>query len=272
MTWLLDENPILITGRTKLFYMLAHPIEHVRSPEVFNPLFAQRRIDAIMVPLHIHPNDYAASWQTFRTTLNLGGFMVSVPLKEQTLQLADESDELATEVGSANTVRREPNGRMVSANFDGPGFVAGVIRNGRDARDARVLLVGAGGAGASIAFSLAKACAQSLLISDIDHVRADKLAAAVQARYPLLEVTSGDCDLTDRTLIINATPCGLNPESDVLPVDIGQLRNNMIVADIIMKPKVTPLLAAAAKIGCKVRYGAGMLDMQAKLVLQFFGY
>jgi shikimate dehydrogenase len=262
----------LITGRTKLFYMIAHPIEHVRSPEVFNPLFEQRGIDAIMVPLHIHPDDYAASWKTLRGTLNLGGFMVSVPLKEQTLRLADEADDFASEVGAANTVRREPTGRMVCANFDGPGFVAGVIRNGRDALGARVLLVGAGGAGASIAFCLARAGARSILISDIDHGRADKLAAAVRALYPLLEVTSGDCDLIDRTLIINATPCGLHPESDELPVDVGQLRKNMIVADIIMKPTITPLLAAAAKIGCEVRYGAGMLDMQAKLVLQFFGY
>jgi shikimate dehydrogenase len=263
---------VLITGKTKLYYMLAHPIEHIRSPEVFNPLFEQHGIDAIMVPLHIHPEDYDSCWNTLRKSHNLGGFMVSVPLKEQTLHLCDESDELASEVGAANTVRREATGRMIAANFDGPGFVAGVIRDGRDAVGARVLLIGAGGAGASIAFSLAKVGVRSLLITDIDEMRADNLAAAVGARYRAIEVKSGECDLSDRKLIINATPCGLHPETDVLPVDVSQLRPDMIVADIIMKPKVTPLLAAAVKLGCDVRYGAGMLDMQAKLVMQFFGY
>jgi shikimate dehydrogenase len=262
----------LITGTTNLFYMLAHPIEHVRSPEVFNPIFDQRGIDAIMVPLHIQPDDYKDCWQALRKTQNLGGFVVSVPLKEQTLRLSDAADELATEVGAANTVRRESTGRMICANFDGPGFISGVIRDGRDALGARVLLVGAGGAGASIAFSLAKAAARSILITDIDRARADKLAAAVRARYGSTEVASGACDLTGSNLVINATPCGLNPESDPLPVDLDQLRKEMIVADIIMKPRKTPLLAAAAKIGCEVRHGAGMLDTQARLMLRFFGY
>jgi shikimate dehydrogenase len=46
----------------------------------------------------------------------------------------------------------------------------------------------------------------------------------------------------------------------------------VMVADIVMKPRETPLLIAAQKAGCEIRYGAGMLDAQMDLIMQHFGY
>jgi shikimate dehydrogenase len=261
-----------ITGTTKIYFMLAHPIEHVRSPEVFNPVFAARGIDAVMIAVHYAPEDFATGWAAMKRTRNLGGIVVSVPFKEQALALADAADETALSVGAANTVRRDPDGRMVAANFDGPGFMQGLLAGGSDAAGRNVLLVGAGGAGRSIAFNLATAGIASLHIHDIDAGRAVALAAGLRRRHPHLAVTSGAGDLAGRDLIVNATPCGLHPEADPLPVDIASLRPGMIVADIVMKPRETPLLVAAARAGCDVRYGAGMLDEQLGLMMRFFGY
>ena len=173
----------LITGTTKIFFMIAHPIDHVRSPQVFNSTFQARRIDAIMIPLHVHPHDFSAVWAAMRKMRNLGGCIVSVPLKEAAFQLADAADYSAATVRAANSVRREEDGRLVCANFDGPGFMAGLLRNGDDAKDRDVLLLGAGGAGAAIALSLAKAGAASIRIADIDNDRAIRLAAAVREQF-----------------------------------------------------------------------------------------
>jgi shikimate dehydrogenase len=262
----------VITGTTKLFYMMAHPIAHVRSPEVFNPIFAARGIDAVMVPLHVHPDDFPAACAAMRTMRNLGGLIVSVPLKEAAFRLADVVDETAAMVGTANAVRRDGDGRLVAANFDGPGFMAGLLRNGEEAKGRNVLLVGAGGAGAAIAFSLAKAGTSSLRIADIDSGRAQRLAASVREHYPDLSVMAARADPTGCDVVVNATPAGLHPEVDPLPVDKTKLTANMLVADIIMKPATTPLLAAAQRAGCEVRYGAGMLDSQAEMIMTFFGY
>jgi shikimate dehydrogenase len=262
----------MIRGTTKIFFMIAHPIEHVRSPEVFNPIFEARGLDAIMAPVHFHPDDFATGWEGMRKMRNLGGVIVSVPLKEAAYRLSDESDDTAVEVGAANAVRRERDGRMVCANFDGPGFLAGLLRNGRDARGKHALLVGAGGAGAAIAFELAKSGVASIRITDTVAGKADRLAAAVKARHGALEITAGAADLSGRDLVINATPCGLHPDTDPLPIAVEKLTADMIVADIIMKPRTTPLLAAALRTGCDVRYGSGMLDMQAELIMRFFGY
>ena len=53
----------MITGHTKVLYMIAHPIAHVRTPEILNPLMQARGIDAVMVPVHYTPQDFARGWE-----------------------------------------------------------------------------------------------------------------------------------------------------------------------------------------------------------------
>ncbi|CDX33822.1 Shikimate dehydrogenase substrate binding domain protein [Mesorhizobium sp. SOD10] len=262
----------MISGKTRIFYMLADPIGHVRTPEVINPVFASRGIDAVMVPIHYAPDDFALGWSAMKRTRNLGGVVVSVPLKEQALEFADEADDVARELGAANVIRRTGDGRMIATNLDGRGFLRGMLNEGVDARDRRVLLVGAGGAGKAIAYSLAKTGCRSLRVSDVDSVRAQALANDISKRYSGFDIRASDSRLIDVDLLINATPCGLNPDTDPLPVDISELRPSIMVADIIMKPRETPLLKAASVAGCEIRYGAGMLDSQIDLMVSYFGY
>ncbi len=262
----------MITGETKVFFMLAHPIGHVRTPEVLNPLLAARGVDAVMVPIHYAPEDFAVGWEAMKRTRNLGGIVVSVPLKEQAAAFADEVSDVARELGAANVVRRDEDGRMIATNFDGEGFLAGLLGGGSDAAGRSALLVGAGGAGRAIAFGLARSGVAALRIGDNDRARADQLGAEIGARYPNVRVETGSNSLAGIDLVVNATPCGLHPATDPLPVDVAGLSKGMIVADIVMKPRETPLLTAAAAAGCDVRYGAGMLDRQLELMLGYFGY
>ena len=261
----------MISGKTKIFLMLAHPIAHVRTPEVINPVFADREIDAVMVPIHVRPEHFEDAWNGFRRMENLGGFVVSIPLKEMAFRLSDEREASARELGAANVVRRTETGRFVCANFDGAGFMAGTMQSG-DVTSRHVLLVGAGGGGTAIAFALAHAKPTSLRIADADRSRAEKLAAMVGQLHPGLDVAAGVPDPHGRGLVINATPCGLHPETDPLPLDIARLEPGTIVADIIMNPARTPLLEAAERGGCAIRFGAGMLDSQIELMARFFGY
>ncbi|WP_140847356.1 shikimate dehydrogenase [Paracoccus sp. FO-3] len=261
----------MITGNTRIFFMLADPIHHVRTPEVLNPLFRARGIDAVMVPVHHAPADFAAAWQAMKRMRNLGGMVVSVPLKEQALELADRVGAEAQELGAANTVRREADGTMVAENFDGRGFLQGLLGGGADAQGREALLLGAGGAGRAIAFGLARSGVASLRVHDPDAARAQSLADRIAAGYPQLRVSAGPNDLDGVDLLVNASPCGLHPETDPAPVDLSRLRPEILVADIIMKPRETPLLRAAQDKGCQVRHGAPMLDCQLELMLEFFG-
>lgn len=262
----------MITGKTKVFFMIADPIDHVRTPEVLNPLFAARGIDAVMVPVHLTSANFAQGWQAMRQMGNLGGLVISVPLKEQALALADEAMPPAQKIGVANVIRRDADGRMVATNLDGMGFLKGVLNNGADAKGRHVLLLGAGGAGRAIALTLAEEPIASLRICDTDSARVAALVAEVARLAPGLNVSQSDNQLGSADLLINATPLGLHPETDPLPLDVTALHPDVIVVDIVMKPRETPLLIAAQKAGCAVRHGAGMLDTQLELMLAHFGY
>jgi shikimate dehydrogenase len=261
-----------VSGTTAILYMIAHPIDHVRTPELLNPVFAARGIDAVMVPADATPADFAAVWEAMRRTANCRGCVVSLPHKEQVLRLSDVVDERARRIGAANVVRRDHDGRMIATNLDGVGFLDGMLAGGCDARGRRALIVGAGGAGRAIAFSLADAGVRGLQIGDSDGDRARTVAEDVARAFPALAVSAGASSLDGVDLVVNATPCGLHPETDPLPLDVRGLRTGMIVADIVMKPRETPLLRAAAAAGCDVRYGTAMLDAQLELMLGHFGY
>ncbi len=136
-----------ITGTTRLFGVIADPIDHVRACEAFNPRFRDRGIDAVLVPFHVRPAELARALDGFRALANLGGVLVTIPHKEAILERVDAVGPQAARVGAGNVIRRTADGRLEAENFDGLGFVAGLAAAGHPPAGRAVLLVGAGGAG-----------------------------------------------------------------------------------------------------------------------------
>lgn len=260
-----------ITGRTKVCFMLADPIDHVRAPEVFNPLYRERHgIDVVMVPMHVTPAGLAAFFDSLRVMENVLGLVVSVPHKAAIVELADDVGKAARQMNAANAVRREAGGRIACDNFDGAGFMAGLYKQGFEVSGKDVLLVGAGGAGSALALSLAGAGATKLAIYDIVPERHERLAGQVAKHYPDCRVAPGSPSPSAYHMVINATPCGMH-DGDPLPIETAGLRPDTEVVEIIMKPETTPLLAAAIEKGCRVQHGRHMLDEQLRLLAQFMG-
>lgn len=261
-----------ITGTTRVYYMLAHPIAHVTTPEMFNPICADRGADAVMVPIHVLPQDLDEAFDGFRRTQNLGGLVVSVPHKQRMLELCDEVGVRAAELGAANCVRREPDGRLVCDNFDGEGFMAGLASADIDVRGQRVLVVGAGGGAAAIGFALAKAGAAQILFADLDTGRAERLSGRIAAACPgpIVATTTTPPSPAGHDIIVNASDCGLRPH-DPLPIVTEELEPGHTVCDIIMKPKETALLEAARARDCRIHHGIHMLEKQMELFWDFFG-
>ena len=71
-------------------------------------------------------------------------------------------------------------------------------------------------------------------------------------------------------LIVNATSLGM-ASADPLPLDADLLKAEQTVAEIIMAPALTPLLAAAQAKGCRIQYGSPMLACQIELMADFMG-
>ncbi|MDB6454162.1 shikimate dehydrogenase family protein [Falsirhodobacter sp. 20TX0035] len=261
---------VSVTARTRLFAILADPVAHVKAPMVMHRVFAHHGVDGVLVPMHVASDGLARAVEGLRQTQNFGGFIVTMPHKEAMLHLCDEVTEEAQHVGAVNCVRRERDGRMIGTMLDGAGFLEGLRRAGHDPQGMRVFLAGAGGAASAIAFALADAGATGITVANRTEARARALLDRLARRYPALVLGTDAGTVADHDLVVNATSQGMRP-GDSLPLDVTRLHGRQIVAEAIMDPEETPLLAKARATGCTVHLGLPMLTAQIELMARHMG-
>jgi shikimate dehydrogenase len=257
-----------IRATTILTGTIGDPVAHIQAPESMGQWFAQHGINAVWLAFHVHPQNLPAFMAGVRTLENMAGLTVTMPHKRAVVDLVDEVSDLVRRTGVANMIRREPGGRLVADNADGAGFVAGlrasdVVMAGRSA-----WLVGAGGAGTAIAWSLAQEKPASIAVTDADQASAERLVEGLRPAFPAIRFSTHRPAPRDVDIAVNATPSGLHP-GDPLPFDPASLRRDACVVDIIMKPAVTELLRTAAALGLKTMPGQRMLDGQLQIYADY---
>jgi len=258
----------MITGTTRLYAIIGDPIAHVRTPMAFNDYFLARDIDAVCLPVHIGRDDLPKGWAGLKSIANLDGFIVTAPHKAESARLCDGLEGMHAKV--VNTVRREPDGSFSGTLLDGRGFVSGLIKQGHQVGGQRFYLAGAGGAGTALAYALADAGAAALTIHNRTTSKAEKLVADVGAAFPGIDVRVGTADAGGHSIVVNATSLGLKSD-DGHSFNLASADPSAMVAEVVMKPDMTPLLIAAEKRGHAIHFGIHMLNSQLDLMMQFFG-
>ena len=261
----------MISGKTQLVAHLGYPTEAFKAPMIYNPWFDKHGIDAVVVPMGVKPADYPATLEALARMTNLRGALVTMPHKVTTLSLADEVTPAARIAGACNALLKRPDGRWLGDQFDGAGFVRGVLRKGRAVRGASVLVAGCGGVGSAIAASLAAAGVARLALFDAHAAAAQALRGRLLEHYPQLAVEVGSNDPAGHDIVVNATPLGMK-DDDPLPFDIERLSAQTFVGEVVMKSEFTPLLRAAKAKGCEVQVGTDMLFEMIPAYLEFFGF
>lgn len=259
-----------ITGNTKVWAILADPIHHVKTPQALNALMRGRNVDGVLIPAHVGAEDLRGFVAGLKSMRNLGGFIVTVPHKTAIVDLCDEVSEQARAIGAVNTVRRKADGRLVGEMLDGAGFVAGLRQGSIEPRGKTVYLAGAGGAANAIAFALAEAGVSRLTVANRTRSKGEDLKQRLERHHPSVPVEIGTPDPSGHEIVVNATSLGLR-EDDPLPLDAARLSPDQIVAEIIMQPETTALLAAARERGCRTHPGRPMLSCQLELMADFMG-
>ena len=259
-----------VTGKTKLYGIVADPIGQVKAPEMMRKAFEQRGIDGVLMPMHVAPKDLPAFTQALRGLQNFGGMVVTVPHKTTIGVLCDEITEAARTVGAVNIVRRDPDGRLLGDILDGRGFVTGLRLHDIEPKGKKIFLAGAGGAANAIAFALAEAGATQLTIYNRTLTKVQAMLERLKSIYPQVEFVAGNDNPKGHALVVNATSLGM-ASTDALPFDASQLTADQTVAEIIMAPVLTPLLVVAQAKGCRIQYGSPMLACQIELMADFMG-
>jgi shikimate dehydrogenase len=261
----------MISGKTTLIAHLGYPTEAFKAPMIYNPWFEKKGIDAVVVPMGVKPEDYAATLRQLSRLTNLRGALVTMPHKVTTVALMDEVTATGQVAGACNAILLRPDGTLLGDMFDGAGFVRGVQRKGVDLAGARVLVSGNGGVGCAIAASLAAAGVGEMSLFDHSDASSKSLAGRLRQHYPGLIVTTGSNDPAGHHLIVNATPLGMRA-GDPLPFDVSRISPDTFVGEVVMKQAITPLLAAVQAKGCRFQVGTDMLFEQIPAYLEFFGF
>lgn len=201
----------------------------------------------------------------------LAGVNVTHPCKQSVMPLLDELSDDAAALGAVNTVVFA-NGRRSGHNTDWWGFAESFRRGLAGAPVTAVLLLGAGGAGAAVAYALLKLGTQSLSIFDLDAAKTVALATKMAALFPDRSInvaTSLAQEMQRAEGVVNATTMGMvkNPG---IPVSERLIQSRHWVAEIVYFPLETELLRRARARGCRTLDGGGMAVFQAVEAFRLF--
>ena len=242
--------------------MLGSPVAHSASPAMQNAAFRALGLNWRYLAFEVDPRNLRVAIEGARA-LNIAGFNLTVPHKLLAVEMVDELDESARLFGAVNTIkfgRIRGKTRVTGFNTDADAIAVSLREDlGVKMRGARVLLLGAGGAGRTAALKLAYENVSELFLLNRTRSKAEGIADEIRQQFPSVRVSTG-YPAGEIDLVLNATSLGLKA-SDPLPLDKKRfaLKRAGAVYDMIYRPPETRLLAAAKKAGCKTANGLGML-------------
>lgn len=251
------------TSLTRAF-VTGFPVKHSRSPMIHTYWLQNFGIAGTYQSVEVAASDFPA----FIASLKEGssGFVggnVTIPHKERAFALADAPDELATELGAANTLYLR-DGKLRATNTDGYGFLSNLDDRapGWTDRKDRAVVLGAGGASRAIIQALRDRGFGEVHVLNRTAERAQELADRFGPRIHAAPLGALSERLGGADLFVNTTSLGMD-DSDAIAIDFGPMRPGALVTDIVYVPLMTPILAQAKEQGMRIADGLGMLLHQA---------
>jgi len=228
-----------------------------------NAAFAALGLDWRYVACEVDPQNLRAAIAG-ASAMNFAGLNLTVPHKLLAVDMVDVLDASAKKWGAVNTILFNEKG-STGYNTDADAIVTSLREDLKvELPGAKVLLLGAGGAGRTAALKLAAENVAELFLVNRTASKVAELAVEIRKQFPAVKISTGypkaDFSTSDVDLVLNATSLGLKA-GDASPLDEKEfpLTRTRAVYDMIYRPAETALLAAAKKSGCRTANGLGML-------------
>jgi shikimate dehydrogenase len=263
-----------IDARTRLAGLIGWPLEHTLSPAMHNA-YEKMGLNWVYLPLPVKDGQDLVKVVHALRALPFVGFNVTMPYKRIMLNVCDEVATAAQLAGAVNTVH-VADGRLIGYNTDGRGLVESIkAEAGLELQGRRAVIIGTGGAAGSALVGLVLERAAHVTVAGRRVEIAESMIDNLTDR--LRETTAEACGLGDdlretveaADLVINATPLGMAAD-DPLPVAKEWLQPGQVVADMVYRPSVTPLMAAATDRGARAIGGLGMLVGQGAIAIEIW--
>jgi shikimate dehydrogenase len=249
---------VTLSGRTRVFTILAHPSTYVVAPLIYNHIFSRMGLDMVYIAHNVTPEAIPSMVKSFSGWQNLGGFNVTIPHKESIVAHLNSLCEVSSRTGIVNTVVRQEDGSLSGYNTDGLGAMGAL----GDVQGATCLVIGAGGA--------AKAIVEAMLSYGVRHISImnRSYSSALKLRDLFgdtrVDIYGGE-PLKDIDIVIQATPV-----ADEIPfgLEVGRFKRHTRILETIMRP--TALSEAALRLGLDLIPGHAMLYHQTTKNFELF--
>ena len=245
---------------TLKFAVIGHPIGHTMSPFIHKKLFALKGIDVEYLTLDIPPEELEK--EVNGALAKLDGYNVTIPHKQLILPFLNHIDDTAKKYNAVNCVLKV-NGEAYGFSTDAFGFTqalksSGVVLKGK------ILILGAGGAARTLAREAADmGCEITFAVRSINLCDAEKLVGWIMENNGKATVTTLDKTTGEYDLLINATPVGMYPKCDEMPITKELISRCKAVFDAVYNPEKTMLLKTSEELNIKTVGGMAMLVWQA---------
>lgn len=260
-----------INADTQVFGVLGDPLSHTYSPLIHNSAFQHLGINAVYVPFRVPKDKLQATLREF-DWLDVKGYSVTIPHKEDVISKADLSDEAVRTIGAANTLWKDAGAQWHATNTD---YLAALqtlsigLESDPDNHfvlaGKRVMMLGAGGVARAIGAGVVKN-GGILMIASRSHSRAKELAEGLGCQHVLWE--NRGAQYAD--VLVNCTPVGMHPNVEDSPFADNWLREGMLVFDTIYNPENTLLIKQAKQRECRTVTGLEMFIRQAAAQFELF--
>ncbi len=234
--------------------LIGYPLTHSFSKRYFTEKFETGKIDAVYSNYEI--DSITKFPEVIASNPELIGLNVTIPYKEQVIPYLDDLNDSAREIGAVNTVKIIRTGsdtKLKGFNTDTHGFEHS-LKPLLKPQHTKALILGTGGASKALKFVLKK-LGITFISASIEELKENEI------RYEDID----EKVISERLLIINATPLGTYPKVEGCPnIPYQFLTNNHLLFDLVYNPEVTKFMLLGLEKGATVKNGYEMLLLQAE--------
>ncbi|HGD3910736.1 TPA: shikimate dehydrogenase [Streptococcus agalactiae] len=269
-----------LNGETLLTGLIANPARHSLSPLMWNTSFQEKNMNYAYLTFEVEEGKLTEAVRGVRA-LGIRGVNVSMPFKQSVIPLLDDLSPQAKLVGAVNTiVNQGGTGRLVGHMTDGIGCFKALAAQGFSAKNKIITIAGIGGSGKAVAVQAAMEGVAEIRLFNRNSSNYDKvidLSDKIKKQFQIKVVvdylenkTAFKDAIRTSHFYIDATSLGMRPlDNYSLINDPEILTPNLVVVDLVYKPKETALLRFVRQNGVKHAYnGLGMLIYQGAEAFQ----
>ena len=259
-----------LTNR-RFFGLLGEVVEGNPTQELMEAAFAAADLPWSYISIPVPRGSFAEAFEATRQ-LGFAGLHITKPYKIDAVATVDELTPVAAKIGAVNCVYGSGD-RLVGDNTDGRGLV-NALAGTCSVDGASVVVLGAGGAARAIAVELGLAGARQITVvnrtEEAGRPLVDALRTAVEAECRYVPWVGEFRVPEDVDLVVNGTSIGMLDPDQMPDIDLSMLDPDAVVADAVIAPRKTAILADASKRGLRTVVGAEMLVKQAAISFELW--